>query len=74
MDTRRLWKCYLGIDLNSVDIEYDRTPLLWATIGGHKKIVKMLLAIDGIDLNSADTGHGWTLLLWAATNGCGNAT
>jgi Ankyrin repeats (many copies) len=49
-----------GINLNPVDTEYSRTPLLWAAIQGHEEIVGLLLMKDGVNPDSADK-EGWTV-------------
>ena len=46
-----------------------RTALLWATVGGHEDVVKLLLQLKDIDPNTADPATGQTPLWWAAKRG-----
>ena len=57
-----------GVEPDSKDTYYGRTPLSWAAENGHEEIVKLLLASDGVDPDSKDK-HGKTPLLWAAAKG-----
>ncbi|PVH92983.1 hypothetical protein DM02DRAFT_499359, partial [Periconia macrospinosa] len=58
-----------GVNPNSKDTEYGRTPLWWAAEEGHDAVLKLLLAKDGIDPDSKDTKYGQTPLSVAARNG-----
>jgi ankyrin repeat protein len=42
-----------NVDTNSKD-KWDRTPLLYAAMGGRVEIVQLLLAQDGVDANLKD--------------------
>lgn len=44
------------------DIEYQRTPLHWAALGGHDAVVRLLLA-HGADVNTVEPNRGRTPLL-----------
>ncbi|KAM6506306.1 hypothetical protein FSOLCH5_013296 [Fusarium solani] len=57
-----------GVDVNSKDEKYGRTPLSWAAENGHEAIAKLLLAAEKADVNSKDN-YGRTPLSWAAENG-----
>jgi hypothetical protein len=57
-----------GVDPDSKDSRYGRTPLWWAARNGHEAVVKLLLAKDGVDPDSKDV-YGQTPLSWAARNG-----
>jgi len=46
-----------------------RTALLWATVGGHEDVVKLLLQLKDIDPNTADPATGQTPLWWAVKRG-----
>jgi hypothetical protein len=69
-DLRDITKLLLekGVDLNSKDNPYNRTPLSWAAEKGHEAVVRLLLAKDGVDPDSKDY-YGRTPLSWAAGNG-----
>jgi len=58
-----------GINPDTPDTLYDRTPLSWAVGGGHEGVVRMLLERNDINPNAADTQYGRTPLLWATVNG-----
>lgn len=49
------------------DIEYQRTPLHWAALGGHDAVVQLLLA-HGADVNAVEPSRGRTPLLDAVAN------
>jgi ankyrin repeat protein len=57
-----------GVDVDSKDATFDRTPLLWAAGNGHKAVVKLLLQ-KGARVDVKDTPSGQTPLLRAAGNG-----
>ena len=43
-----------GVDPDSKDSDYGRTPLSWAAGSGHEAVVRLLLAKDGVDPDSKD--------------------
>lgn len=57
-----------GINVNSDD-EDGRTPLHYATGGGHQGVVEQLLRAPGIDVNAVDAHGGLTPLHCAAGGG-----
>lgn len=52
-----------GIDVNMTDGD-GATPLIYACIGGHKDVTKMLL-MAGANTDTQDLQHGWTALMQA---------
>ena len=56
-----------GCDANQVDC-VGNTPLMWAALGGHGRVVKMLLGCSDINPDKPDT-YGQTPLCCAAENG-----
>jgi len=52
-----------GTDVNAMD-DWSWTPLRWATFGGHKEIVELLIA-KGADVNAKDVFMGMTPLHYA---------
>jgi ankyrin repeat protein len=54
-------------DIDSVDTEYRRTPLLWAAARGHMAVVKLLLATGKAEVNLRDKFDQTPLLLGAAS-------
>ena len=50
------------------DLEFQRTSLHWAALGGHDAVVRLLLA-HGADLNVIEPNHGRTPLLKAVAGG-----
>lgn len=52
-----------GIDVNMKDGD-GATPLIYACIGGHKDVTKMLL-MAGANTDTQDLQHGWTALMQA---------
>ena len=58
-----------GVDPDSKDTEYGRTPLLWAARNRHEAVLKLLLAKDGVKPDSKDSEYGRMPLSWAAPNG-----
>ncbi|PTB49654.1 hypothetical protein M431DRAFT_97129, partial [Trichoderma harzianum CBS 226.95] len=56
-----------GTEVDGKDIVFGRTALSWASAGGHKDIVQLLLD-TGVDVNSEDI-DGWTSLHWASERG-----
>ena len=44
-----------------------RTALVWAILGRHEAVVRLLLSRDGIDVNIRDK-TGRTSLVWAKSN------
>jgi ankyrin repeat protein len=44
-----------GVDLNSKNSKYDRSPLSRAAKNGHETMVKILLGKNSVDANSKDT-------------------
>jgi ankyrin repeat protein len=50
------------------DLEFQRTSLHWAALGGHDAVVRLLLA-HGADLNAIEPNHGRTPLLEAVAGG-----
>jgi len=55
-------------DINATDT-LGRTALVWAAVGGHEDVVRILLQRKGINPNTADTQYDRTPLLWAAERG-----
>ena len=55
-----------GVDPDSKDTEYGRTPLSWAAENGHEAVVKLLLN-SRADIDAEDN-YGWTALQLAAFN------
>jgi ankyrin repeat protein len=60
-----------GVDPDSKDSEYARTPLSLAAESGHEAVVRLLLANDGVDPDSKDSDYGRAPLSWAARSGHG---
>ncbi|KKP02371.1 hypothetical protein THAR02_05523 [Trichoderma harzianum] len=56
-----------GTEADGKDIVFGRTALNWASAGGHKDIVQLLLD-TGVDVNSEDI-DGWASLHWASERG-----
>jgi ankyrin repeat protein len=56
-----------GIDVNQQN-NGGYTALIWATLGGHKDIVQMLLQDKNLEINHRDE-YGHTALMWASING-----
>jgi ankyrin repeat protein len=57
-----------GVDPDSKDTKYSRTPLSWAAKEGHEAVVRLLLAEDNAVPDSKDK-DGRTSPRWAAENG-----
>ena len=57
-----------GVDPNTVDTVFRRTPLSWAAAGGHVGIVRLLVMTFGVDVNARDS-YGRTPLWRAASAG-----
>ena len=57
-----------GMDVNSSDGEVGGTALMWAIMGKHKSIAKLLLKQPGIDVNVKDA-DGQNALHVALENG-----
>ena len=55
-------------DVNAKD-NASCTPLMWAALGGHEEVVKMLLERGDINPNLEDRKYGRTPLIWAARQG-----
>ncbi|KAL6793696.1 hypothetical protein GGI42DRAFT_142054 [Trichoderma sp. SZMC 28013] len=49
---------------NSIDAQFGRTALSWASGNGHESIVRQLLRKEEVDVDSRDH-NGWTPLKWA---------
>ncbi|KAL6901203.1 WD40-repeat-containing domain protein [Trichoderma evansii] len=47
---------------------FGRTPLSWASVNGHRDVVKLLLDTNKVDFHSKDN-HGRTPLRWASEKG-----
>ncbi|KAG0632831.1 ankyrin repeat-containing domain protein [Tuber brumale] len=58
-----------GVNPNTADTRYQRTPLYWAVKCGDVGVVKMLLERKDVNPNTADTEYGQTPLCWAAERG-----
>ncbi|UKZ81834.1 hypothetical protein TrVFT333_009610 [Trichoderma virens FT-333] len=58
---------WAGVKTDCKDIRFGRTALSWASAGGHKAIVQLLLDAR-VDVNSTDN-DGWTSLHWASEKG-----
>ena len=56
-----------GCDINQID-SVGNTPLLWAALNGHERVVEVLLGRDDINPNKLDE-DGLTPLWWAVWNG-----
>lgn len=56
-----------GINVNSRDNFYGKTPLIYACSFGHENIVRFLIQ-KGVDVNLAELA-GFTPLFWAAAKG-----
>ena len=44
-------------------LQYGKTTLLWACLGGHKEVVEMLMKA-GADVNAVDKVSGIVLRVW----------
>ena len=55
-------------NINARDI-MGQTALVWAAVGGHEDVAKILLQLKDVDPNTADTEYGRTPLWWAARHG-----
>lgn len=55
-------------DVDTRDLEFQRTPLHWAALGGHDAVVRLLLA-HGADVNAIEPNRGRTPLLEAVAGG-----
>ena len=53
------------VNPDHADPESGRTPLTWAAIMGHEKIVRMFLEREDVNLNHEDTEYNRTPLSWA---------
>ncbi|KAJ9483560.1 hypothetical protein VN97_g9836 [Penicillium thymicola] len=59
--------CSVEVDIQ--DLEYGRTPLLWASANGHDTVISLLLETGKVDPSFKDSEWGRTPLSWASANG-----
>ncbi|KAF2008665.1 ankyrin [Aaosphaeria arxii CBS 175.79] len=69
---RELTTLLSKVGLSSMIPHRERTPLWWAVLNGHDRIVDLLVRVGKVDLQGEDTS-GRSLLLWLAGNGCSAA-